>query len=311
MLARLCGAALLMLAYSTLWQPATWVYNDRSLVNPTTITMRRSLEQTTWAMTSTPRSARLLNLLLHSCNVLLVGLLLYRLGVGDRVASIVALAWALHPLHVETVAYAAGRSELLAATGILIAVLATAANGRGWGVWALLGIGLGLAAKESAIVVLALIPFVRISLGYRWRLTATACGAAIVAAIVWFGGPEHIINQEIYSAQITMSEWLLIQSTAAMRLMWLSIVPIRQTIDFDYDLVSHGVRVICVIALLAWAGVSWRMRHTLIGIGLVWTIISIAPRLVVQTPRSYLNEHQFYTPSIGLALAIARRKGGA
>ena len=310
----IAGSVALLLAYQSLWQPATWVYNDRMLTNPIIVSPSRVLEKATMAVTGTPRSARLLNLLLHACNAVLVGLLLNRL-VGGYIAPIVTLAWMLHPLQVESVAYGAGRGELLAATGVLIAVLAAVAGGRGWGWWALIGGVLGMAAKESAIVVLALVPLVRFSAGYRWKLAAGVCAGTAIIAIALFGGPVAIINQELYSAHVTTSEWVLVQLTAVARLTWLAVLPFNQTIDYDYDIIPNAVRLLCAIALFTWVWLALRMRHTLVTLGILWTLIAVAPRLFVQTPRSYLNEHQFYTPLIGFAIMLcgliqARRSHG-
>ena len=299
------GAALLVLAYQSLWQPAMWVYNDRSLVHPaiTSFNVNRILATATWAMTNTPEQARLVNLLLHACNVILVGLITRRIMM-EWAAIAVALAWALHPLNVETIAYGAGRSEILAATGVLIAVLAAVANGRFWCLWAAFGLVLGLAAKESAVVTLGLVPLARLISDHKWRLTVGSCAVVAIAAVIWFGGPVAIANMEIYSNQVSGIEWALVQSTALARLVWLAIVPFGQTIDYDYDIVPVAVRVLCVAALLICTTLVWiRHRTPLTVFGLAWLFIAVAPRLIVQTPRSYLNEHQFYVPLIGLAVA--------
>lgn len=300
------GLLLLLLAYQSLWGPAAWVYNDRALVSPLipSLVNGRPLAAATWAMTETPMAARLLNLLLHAGNVLLVVLLARRIGLSEMVATAAAFAWMVHPMQVETVAYAAGRSELLAATGVLIAALAALANGRGWGLWAVVGVGLGLASKESAIVALGLIPLVRVAVGHAWRLTGAVCGLAVLAGVAWFGGPTGIIERELYSTHVSMLDWLLLQATATARLAWLALVPIGQTLDFDYDLIPVGVRALCVVALLGMTWLAWSLRRSapLVAVGLAWMLIAVLPRLVVQTPRSYLNEHQFYVPLLGLAI---------
>lgn len=84
-----------------------------------------------------PKIFHLNNLLLHVCNVLLVysiGVMFAGMMAGNRrirygswlyrrLPFVVAMLFALHPLHVETVAWACGRKDLLYALFYLISIL--------------------------------------------------------------------------------------------------------------------------------------------------------------------------------------------
>lgn len=103
------------------------------------------------------------NLLLHGLATALVATVALRwlpplgvLGAG--------VVFAVHPLHVEAVANVVGRSEILAAIGLLVAVLAArryrAAEPGGRGLWLALAVaatGLGLGSKEHAVVTIAVL----------------------------------------------------------------------------------------------------------------------------------------------------------
>jgi hypothetical protein len=102
-----------------------------------------------------PRGHHLMNLLFHTLNTLLLFFLLGRLSGALWRSAAVALLFALHPLHVESVAWVAERKDLLAALFWLLALrayLRYAANpGRGRYL-AVLGLfGVGLLAKPMVV----------------------------------------------------------------------------------------------------------------------------------------------------------------
>jgi tetratricopeptide (TPR) repeat protein len=81
------------------WHPLTWL----------------SLQADAQFFSASPRAFHLTNLALHVANTLLVFSLLLALTGAQLRAALVAALFALHPLHVETVAWIADRKDLLAA----------------------------------------------------------------------------------------------------------------------------------------------------------------------------------------------------
>ena len=63
-----------------------------------------------------------------------------------------------------------------------------------------------------------------------------------------------------------------------------------------------SLALLVVLAVAAWR-VRTRARWVTFAAG--WALVALVPRLVIQTPRSYLNEHQFYLPLLGLLLGCA------
>ena len=107
-----------------------------------------------------PAWFHLVNAILHALATLLVTLLALDLAGGRTAAAAVAgILFAVHPVHVEAVAGIVGRSEILAALGVLTAILfhrralldprgrVSLLAGAAW-----LACLLGMLAKESAIV---------------------------------------------------------------------------------------------------------------------------------------------------------------
>jgi Tfp pilus assembly protein PilF len=109
------------------------------------------------------------NALIHVANTLLLFLLLKRLTGASWRSAIVAALFALHPLHVESVAWAVERKDTLSTFFGLLSLLAYAryAEASSWKRFALvaLWLGLGLMAKSMLVTW----PFVFLLLDY-WPL---------------------------------------------------------------------------------------------------------------------------------------------
>src|SRR5690242_14971781 len=92
------------------WQPLSW--------------MTLGLDYTLWGMN--PLGYHLTNVLLHAVNALLVYRLIAALvpGVGAGAAAVGALLFAIHPLRVESVAWATERRDVLSGLFFLLTVLA-------------------------------------------------------------------------------------------------------------------------------------------------------------------------------------------
>lgn len=298
----LCAAVLLgavCAVYAGHVWSAGWVYEDgRYLTSPAeSLWHTRSLVRLSWRVAPTPGTAHALSLGLHLMAVAGVWTLIRGLGASDLGTWTATAMFALHPIQVEPVAYAAARGELIAAIGVMLAC-----NGVLWmRGWPAVGIGMGgviigLAGKESALIVLGLLPLVR----RRWSLAVTLTG--LTSVVVWVVGAGLAAN--FRSLAPSAWQWVLIQATAAYRLIAMSLVPRGQTVDFDYGLVTVTMRYLSVVVLVALASIAWMMRSVrpLAAMGLTWMLMVIVPRLLVPTPQSVLNEHQWYLAMVGVAL---------
>ncbi len=243
-----------------------------------------------------PLAFHALNLGLH---LVVVGLVL---GVvwsftGQALPTGLAAAFfGVNAVNVEAVAYLSSRSELLAAIGVLGACLA--ALQRRW--WLVpICLALGWFGKESAVVALILVP---VCLWYQrgrpWGWVAGLSATVLVYQILertwrwWVDAPDRIT-------------WGVLQATALARLLVLSILPIGQTVDYDYAAVPMALRGFAVVMLLA--GLTWAVmqRSRLLLCGVAWILCAAAPRFIVPTPRSVFPEHQFYLPLVGVAIMLA------
>jgi tetratricopeptide (TPR) repeat protein len=118
-----------------------------------------------------PLGFHLTNTLLHAACSALIVLVLLALNFDLAAAASAGLLFALHPIHTESVAWIAGRTDLVAFFFCALALLAELrARPRRW-----LGIAcfaLGLLAKEMSVVLVGwLLLIYRLSWGWSWPRT--------------------------------------------------------------------------------------------------------------------------------------------
>lgn len=292
-------------AYSSVWG-ASFVYEDQAWRHATVATVwaRRALTTWSWTVVQGAVASHGLNLALHLLTACVFWRLAQRIGLTTRLAALVAALWVLHPLNVETVAYAASRAELLSTLAVVGACW-LAARGDGW--WGVVLCGAAAVwVKESAVVGLALVPLTLWVCGHPARFVSLVSVGVASLGLVAVGGWTNLVNAgEAPGAMASAGPWLLVQATATVRLLFLSVIPYGMTVDYDYDLVPISVRLVCVLLLVALGLVTWQARQERrLAWGLAWILVSVVPRLVIQTPRSYLNEHQWSVPLLGVLLTV-------
>ena len=148
--------ALTLVSYRSVFT-AAWVFEDTATMSYAT----RAATTQTWHIIRDPLGAHLLSLSLFLLLAALTLVLAQRLGVGVYGMWAIAVLILLHPINVESVAYAASRGELLAAIFIVGAcIFAT----YGW--WTAAGFGIvvclsaAVISKESGVVGLLVVPLV-------------------------------------------------------------------------------------------------------------------------------------------------------
>ena len=142
-----------------------------------------------------PAGYHWLNLLLHAANIALV----YALGLAIfeeiPAAFLLCALWGLHPLATESVTNIVGRADLLAAFGVLAALLSyrmsLRSSGRRKAAWlaaVALAMTVGIFSKESAVVVFA--AMVLYDLAFEraapWRARLGGYAAAAAPCAVFF-----------------------------------------------------------------------------------------------------------------------------
>jgi len=282
------------------------------------------------------------NVLLHALVVFLVTLLALAILPGGRAAAIVGILFAVHPVHVEAVAGVVGRSELLAAAGVLAALLlhrrALCARGPTYlalGAAACAAALLGMLSKESAVLTPVLCGLADWTFpsepdpGRRRRLFLYGGQLASVAVFmtarvlvlgsVGVGGTIPFVDNPAAAAGALRGRLTGLASVARYAL--LLVFPARLSADYSYDQIPvakspfdpwvlAGVLVVAVVA----SGLWLRKRRPVAGFALLWIgASSLLTTNIVVFIGTLLAERLMYLPSLGVCLLVGwvvARPGG-
>ncbi|TNJ35486.1 hypothetical protein [Arenimonas terrae] len=287
-----------------------------------------------------PYGYKLTSLAVHLFNTLLVFLLAARLLALPRAggpwtpwaALAIATAWASHPLQVSTVLYIVQRMEMLAATFVLLALLAylqgrlRQMRGERGGLWlAASGLlaGMGLLAKESAILFPAfalMLEFTllgfearseRLARGLRWAYA----GATLAAAVLFFGYvvPRFAPAESFAGRDFTVGERLLTQLRILPMHLGQMLLPLPDSLPFYYDnypkstgwlspwTTLGGGLLLASLAALAW---FLRRRAPIVTFGIGWFF---AAHALTSGPLNLemAFEHRNYLALFGIVVAAA------
>lgn len=275
----------------------------------------------------------LTNTLLHAAVSALACLLLARWFMLPA-ALAGGLLFAVHPVHVEAVANVVGRAELLAAVCVLGALLLWAQRlndrlriVRTIGVAILFA--LGLASKESAVVLLPMVVLVALAdqvLDLRrplpWlRENAAALGALLIVLALWVGARFAVLGA-LAPARVDAA-FDIATSPAARIITALQAWPVWANLLFAPVtlLADYGPRVLMPITrpnLAAILGAALLIALTVGGLaaalrgagrtafGLLWFPVTILPvsNLIVPTG-VIVAERTLYLPSLAVSIALS------
>lgn len=284
----------------------------------------------------------LTNLLLHAGNSLVVFALLRRLTTDSDIAGLASVLFAVHPLHVEAVAWISGRMTLLSAAfalaGLWLFDAAVGFRRRRLMVAALLAILCAMLSKVRVElpVLLALIALWRARRDPEASRVGTPVGAWPAwpfGALFWVGWivaaaltagfgvfalvttarsglgdiPEGVWAGPTPARTLQSLGWYLLHWVWPARLSpW---HPPQPIVGWGQPDVAIGLAVVLLAAAIALA--CW--RYTRAGVvGLGWFLAGIAPTLPLFAPRAALAAERWaYLPDVGLAWISAALICGA
>ncbi len=302
---------------------------DRSLVGKDlSVGYFRPLTLFTFAVNSSfakgnPAGYRAVNIALHLAVVGLTIVFFSRMA-GPSTALLAALLFGLHPAHVQAVSYISSRSELLFTMFALVSLIfwhmgfsGKRRGGRLWKCGALACFFFGLFAKETIVVLPAIVMIMDIVLVYRsisLRWLKERAG--------WYAGFGGLFT--LYIAlrlgagfPLTMEKDayvdLGVRSLLALKLFALHLgvifYPARLSLFrtvaapeafFEFEVILGLGLMLLFLAIASWFWSS--ERH--ISFGALWFLISILPVLNLTQLNSPIMEHWLYFPLAGFAVAF-------
>ncbi len=283
------------------WEPLTW--------------WSLQADASVWHLRPGPMHVE--NVALHAAgSLVLYGMLATATGAAGR-SAVVAGLFAVHPMHVESVAWITERRDVLSTPLLLAAVWAYVRSARGgrWTTYAafLVLYALGLCAKATGITLPAVLVLLHVwPLRWTgWRRITAAVVPPLAMAIIAAG--LAVAAQRAAGAASTLSELTLADRlsnavvTTVVYVVKLA-VPTGLAVMYPHPGSRPAGAVVAAGGLLLLVtGGAWRQRHRrpylLVGWG--WFLITLLPTSgIVQSGVQAMADRYSYVPSIGLAVAV-------
>ena len=287
-----------------------------------------------------PKSGRIINLLIHCLNIILLFFLCRHLLIhfgksqhtADYAALLCALLWGLNPFHADTVFYVIQRMTTLSATFYLLGVIAylhTRKLPHNWVWWGALAIcfSAGLASKENIV----LLPLGLLALEFvlppdhiggtqaRKKRLAWLLGAVLIlpslGAIALGYSPTDIAQELLKDSSrriFSNTERLLTQGRVLIHYLSLLFFPHPDRLAFVLKYpVSHTL-FSPISTLFSWGGIALLLvtsslyirRYPLMWLAIFWFFINhLLESTFIQLEMAFV--HRNYLPSIFLFLPIA------
>jgi tetratricopeptide (TPR) repeat protein len=274
----------------------------------------------------------LATILLHVLSVGLLWLVARRYGLAPPVATAVALLFAVHPVHVESVAWISGAPDPLLAVGLLgslvvLAPLVAGGEGRVRGArrigrWAAaLGLyALALGAKEvallfPAVVAAAALPPVAEGAGRRnrWLRAARITAPFALLAAAAFAGRWAVLGRAVrpWSGGADLASALATAPAAFVFYLRHCFLPAGLGPSYPLRAVRHltagAFWLPLVVSIAALAAAWWLARRSPAGrVGFALWLAPLAPAFAFTAfqPEQLVHDRYLYLPLAGLLLLV-------
>jgi tetratricopeptide (TPR) repeat protein len=286
--------------HSANWHPLTWISHmlDVSVFG-------------TWA-----GGHHLVNLAFHLAGTLLLLCFLHYATKEFWPSILVAAFFALHPLHVESVAWAAERKDVLSAFFLFAVLLAYASYARTPGRYRYLCVivlyALGLMSKPMLVTV----PVVLLVLDY-WPLkrclpvkrlllekVPLAAMAAVSALVTLKAQSEAVADLETLGLAERLMNAVASYGTYILQMFW----PAGLSVFYPFQREGLALRAMVGAALVAActaAAVVSARRHRHIIAGWLWYLITLLPVIgIIQVGSQAHADRYTYVPLTGLFIAV-------
>ncbi len=278
----------------------------------------------------------LTNLLFHLANVVLLFLVLMLMIRQAGKSAFVAALFAVHPLHVESVAWVAERKDVLSALFWMLTMIAYARyaqrplTGRRSGLgyfWVVLALAAGLTAKPMLVslpIVLLLmdywplkrtqivgkktktaspVPFGRLVREKTWLFALVAASSVVTFCVQRSGGAVQALEVCSLPARIgnaLVSYWSYLLNTLYPRNLC-AFYPYPDSLPLWKSIAAGAA-----LAGATYLAVRLRRRRPYVMVGWLWYLITLLPVIgLVQVGNQAMADRYTYIPLIGIFIVIA------
>ncbi len=296
----------------------TWAFTSTEVSNWHPLTwLSHMLDVKLWGLN--PGGHHLTSLLLHIINTQLLFYLLYTGTRNVWQSGCVAALFALHPLHVESVAWVAERKDVLSTLFWLLTMGAYARYAKQSSIWKYLPVlglfALGLMAKPMLVT----LPLVLLLMDH-WPLNRLAClplsklviekipmfiiagvSSTITVIVQHQGGAMNSLD--VYPVSVRVANALV----AYAHYIGNTLLPVRLAVLYPHPGMPPKWQVAGALALLA--GITWwvvlkRKKYPYLIVGWLWYLGTLVPVIgLVQVGMQSMADRYTYVPLIGLFIA--------
>lgn len=227
-----------------------------------------------------------------------------------RLACLIALAWALHPLQTEAVTYLSQRTEALMGCFYLTTLYclvrsATAARSGWWVVLGFLSSLAGMATKEVMVTVpvIALLydrTFVAGSFRAAWQARRHFHLALVATWIPLLFLLADVHERGVGHAAVAWWEYALTSTRSVVMYLRLALWPSPLVFDYGTEVVRHAAAVwphLLVLTALVGATIFALWRRPIVGLLGAWVFVLLAPASsIVPVAGQTMAEHRMYLP---------------
>lgn len=266
-----------------------------------------------------PPGMRAEQLLLYVAAVLLVRSVLIARLPSRAAAEVASLGFALHPVHVESVAWIAGRKDVLAL--VFVAAALRAYEARGLARWAVVPL-LAAAHFSKSMSIVAGGLLVAQDLLARRRppaLLLSACAAVALAAL----GVHHVVGERVtmVGGPLAGNPWGAWCTMGHVWLAYLEVLAWPPSLALMHEVAVRPA--LDLVGALGWASLAggavvgvlrWRRREPFVLVVWLWIVLPLAPVSQVLVPLQNVMADRYLWLSVlgvGLALAAAWQTGTA
>jgi len=253
-----------------------------------------------------PWAFHLLNIVFHAAATTVVFLLTFYIWRKESTAAIAALLFALHPVHVEPVAWIAALSELAYTLFVLLAVYAYAQDRKSsWFMpLSLLFYAIALLWKESAIAFIPIVLFYDILALRRWRWMRWI--SVMVVSLAYLGARASVLGglapATLHAGMsINTQVWTAISNVGFYVKTLLA--PTHLSAFYSPEFV-HGMTIQVFGVLLLAALIIWKLRGKTTWAA-AWIVAALFPVLLVSRIAVPLADRDLYLPSVGFVWLAA------
>jgi protein O-mannosyl-transferase len=265
-----------------------------------------------------PLGYHLQSVLLQALNSVLAVILVRGMFGNPLLAFLAGLFFAVHPSHVEAVAWISIRKDLLSTTFALLATIlylrATTEGSLRWRSYGASVLAFLMALLSKVSIVTLPIFFLILdrlkSEGRGIRPWKTDLGSKVPYALLglWLTGWNAVAQTRAKAAYAhSVLSYAAVKGHAAWNYLALLLGTRRGSPDYDLPLLGTGATLVSlpglvVLPLGAW--IAYRLRNREVALGVSWIAITLLPALLFPLV-TYMADRYLYLPSLGFCWIVA------